>query len=259
MNILEEIVEATKARLEEEGAGADSPTLYELHLEKRSLAEALMGREGVPVIAEVKPRSPSRGDLRSASDPAEVALQMVEGGAAAISVLTEPRYFGGSLRALERVAEIVSVPVLMKDFIIDEKQILRGAEAGADAILLMVSICPHLESFYHLILSLGLEPLVEVHSEEEVEKAARLKPWLIGINNRDLETMKTNLTHTQRILPLIKARCPEALIVAESGVRTPQDVKKLLTYGADAVLVGTAIMESRNIAEKVKELVGAGG
>jgi len=126
-------------------------------------------------------------------------------------------------------------------------------------VLLIPAICPDLEPLYHLALSLGLEPLIEVHTAEDVERVAELRPRLVGINNRDLETLRVDLDRTRRLAPLVKARCPEAILVSESGVRGAEDVRRLLSFGADAVLVGTSIMESENVARKVRELVEAEG
>ncbi|MEM2907712.1 MAG: indole-3-glycerol phosphate synthase TrpC [Candidatus Hadarchaeales archaeon] len=221
----------------------------------RSLREAIERAPKVPLIAEIKRASPSAGDIKPDADVQEVARAMVRGGAIALSVLTEPKYFKGDVRHLPLVRSIVEVPVLRKDFIVDELQLYESARLGADAVLLIAGVLgERLPSFLDLAGELGMEGLVEVGDEREVELAISAGAELIGVNNRDLKTMKVDLGRTARLAPLV----PEHVtLVSESGIRTPEDVRAALEAGADAVLVGTAIMGSTNIEEAVRRLVNA--
>ncbi len=205
----------------------------------------------IPVIAEVKPSSPTKF-IRNVTpeDAAEIAKQMETGGAAAISVLTEPRYFKGSIENLNSVRQSVSIPVLRKDFIIDKAQI---HEADSDLILLIAGILGEkLADLVDESMSCGREPLVEVHNKKELENALSTGTNLIGINNRDLNTLEVDISTTEKLAPLISDR----IIVSESGISTPEDAVRMIEAGADAVLVGTSIMQG-NIYDKTYELVHA--
>ena len=205
----------------------------------------------LPVIAEVKPSSPSRF-IRDVTPPeaAEIAHQMESAGAAAISVLTEPTFFKGSIKNLESVRQTVKIPVLRKDFILHKNQI---HEVESDLILLIAGILgDKLDEFVNEAISSGREPLVEVHNRDELEKAMLSATKIIGINNRDLTTMKVDITTTEKLAPLISDR----IIISESGISSPQDVLRMIDAGADAILVGTSIMQG-NVYEKTYELVHA--
>ncbi len=209
----------------------------------------------VPVIAEVKPASPL--GVRRVISPAEasaIAREMECGGAIAISVLTEPEYFNGSLQNLEEVRASVSLPVLRKDFIVNEAQLF---EVKADLILLIASLLGReLKRFAELAIKLGMEPLVEVHSEKDIEAALHADAQLIGINNRDFETLKIDLRRTEKLAPLIRRQNEEAVIISESGIKNADDARRVINAGADGILVGSAIM-SGNIKAKTLELVNA--
>jgi indole-3-glycerol phosphate synthase len=205
----------------------------------------------IPVIAEVKPSSPTRF-IRDVSpqDAAEIAKQMESVGAAAISVLTEPNFFKGSINNLNSVRGAVEIPVLRKDFIIDKSQIF---EAESDLILLIVEILgSSLNDFVNEALTSGREPLVEVHNEMELENALSTRANIIGINNRDLTTMKVDISTTEKLAPFINGR----IIVSESGISSPEDAVRMMDAGVDAILVGTSIMLG-NVYEKTYELVHA--
>lgn len=222
---------------------------------RRSLREAIERAPKVPLIAEIKKASPSAGDIKPNADVSEVAKAMVRGGAVALSVLTEPKYFKGDVRHLPIVRGVSGVPVLRKDFIVDERQLLESARLGADAVLLIAGVLgEHLPNFLDLTRELGMEALVEVADEMEVELAVSAGAELVGINNRDLRTMKVDLGRTARLAPLVPWR---VTVVSESGIRTPEDVRAMLEAGADAVLVGTAIMKSADIEKAVSTLVNA--
>jgi len=206
------------------------------------------------LIAEVKRASPSRGVLRPDFNPVELAQKYAEGGAAAISVLTETNYFDGSLDHLAAIREEIRLPLLRKDFIFDLYQVYESRAYGADALLLIVAILSQgqLEELLSLSHNLGLSCLVEVHSQGEVERALGSQAKIIGINNRDLTTFKTDINITRRLLPLI----PQGrIVVSESGIRNRSDVAKLKGWGVNAVLVGEALVTAGDVVTKVRELI----
>jgi indole-3-glycerol phosphate synthase len=212
---------------------------------------------GVAVIAEVKRSSPSKGTLAEIADPAALAVEYEAGGAAAISVLTEERRFAGSLDDLVRVRCAVSVPVLRKDFIVSAYQLFEARAAGADLVLLIVAALtdPELVSLVERARSIGLTPLVEVHTADEVPRAMDAGASIIGVNARDLHTLEIEPTTFARLAPLI----PDGIVrVAESGVRGPHDVIDLARAGADVVLVGEALVTGRDPRSGVADLVAAG-
>lgn len=222
---------------------------------KRSLRKAIEEAPEVPLIAEVKRAAPSAGDINLDADVLEVARAMVEGGAIALSVLTEPRYFKGDPSYLPGIRKIVDVPILRKDFIVEEYQLYESAELGADAILLITELLGRrLPRFVGLAQELGMESLVEVGDEGQVKLAISARAKIIGINNRDLKTMRVDIGRTKRLAPLIP---DDVILVSESGISGPSDVRALLEAGADAVLVGTALMRSGEVASKVRSLVSA--
>lgn len=202
----------------------------------------------VPVVAEIKPTSPTT-DGTVTLDPAETAREMVAGGATAISVLTEPDRFGGSLDALRDVREAVDVPVLRKDFVVDRRQV---REVRADLLLLIAAFLDDLDGLVGEARSAGFEPLVEVHTHEELEDALETEARVIGVNSRDLRRLEVDLSHAERLLPEVP---DDRLAVAESGMEKPEDVRRMIDAGADAVLVGTAITRSDDVREKTRELV----
>lgn len=204
----------------------------------------------VPVIAEVKPTSPTT-DGTVALDPVETAREMVAGGATALSVLTEPERFGGSLDALHKVREAVDVPVLRKDFVVDERQI---REVRADLLLLIVAFVENLDALVIAAKEAGFEPLVEVHTHEELEDALETDARVIGVNSRDLRKLEVDLSHAESLLPHVP---DDRVAVAESGMEEPKDVRRMMDAGADAVLVGTAITRADDVREKTRELVRA--
>ncbi|GAB4574551.1 MAG: indole-3-glycerol phosphate synthase TrpC [Anaerolineae bacterium] len=214
---------------------------------------AALRRDTVALIAEVKHASPSRGVLIEPFDPVALGQAYAANGAAAISVLTDEPFFQGSLTALERVRRAVDVPVLRKDFIIDPYQVYEGRMAGADAILLIVAALEdsQLAELHAAVLEQGMAALVEVHNEAELERAMRINPALIGINNRDLRTFTVNAGTTARLARLVP---PHVTLVAESGIFTGKDVRTMGAYGAHAVLVGEALVTAEDLPAKVREL-----
>ncbi|MBA7610037.1 Indole-3-glycerol phosphate synthase [subsurface metagenome] len=216
-------------------------------------AHALSGGS-TRLIAEVKRASPSRGLLCPNFDPVELAKTYAQGGAAAISVLTEANYFQGSIEHLAAIREEVRLPLLRKDFIFDQYQIYESGAYGADALLLIVAILSQeqLEGLLSLSSSLGLSCLVEVHNEAEVERALLSGAKIIGINNRDLNTFKVDINTTCRLRPLV----PEGrIVVSESGIRSRGDVEKLKGWEVNAVLVGEALVTAGDILARMREII----
>lgn len=212
--------------------------------------------EGMSLIAEVKRRSPSKGVIRAAIDPAEVADAYEGGGARALSVLTEPEFFSGSLDDLVKAREATSLPVLRKDFVVDLYQVVEARAAGADAVLLIVAALPDPAFFAELAAAAahyGLAALVEVHSEWELDAAFEVDPQLVGVNQRDLRTFDVDTGLAIRL----RKRVPrEVAMVAESGIATREDVSKLEDAGIEGMLVGEALMRADDPARAARELLG---
>ncbi|CEG96190.1 indole-3-glycerol phosphate synthase TrpC [Propionibacterium freudenreichii] len=214
------------------------------------------GGDTISVISEVKRSSPSKGALATIEDPATIASAYEAGGAAAISVLTERHRFNGTPDDLRAVREAVGIPVLRKDFVVDPYQVLEARAFGADLVLLIVAALDdkQLAGLYDLALSLGLLPLIEVHTAEEMRRAALLKPELVGVNNRNLKTLDVDLAQFERLAPLAPH---DAIVVAESGIRDAADVQRVRAAGADVVLVGEALVTSGNPREAVQTMIEA--
>jgi indole-3-glycerol phosphate synthase len=236
---------AQARELERRAAAAPAP---------RPFASALAGRH-VGVIAEVKRRSPSAGTIREDLDPVAHAQAYTSGGAVAISVLTDELHFGGSLDDLTRVASAVSVPVLRKDFILDELQLYEARAAGASAVLLIVrALTPEgLRALRRAARDQGLGVLVEVHSASELDLALGVEPTAVGVNSRDLATFAVDLGHAERLVALVPGGVP---VIAESGIATRADVERMAAAGADLVLVGTSVARTANPGEAVRALTG---
>ena len=218
----------------------------------RDFTGALSG-DGCSLIAEIKTASPSRGIIRVDVSITDIARIYSENGAACISVLTDEKYFMGSLKRLNAVREVTHLPVLCKDFIIDSYQIFEARCAGADAVLLIAACLEDSEllDFIEVAKLLDMDCLIEVHDITEMERAATLINRLIGINNRNLKTFETDISVTGTLA----LHAPEnALLVSESGIFTAQDVKAVYQMGAQAVLIGEAIMRERDMAKKIREL-----
>lgn len=256
MSLLERILESTKARvdegkqkvsetvLEERVAGAPAPRGF----------ESALSRPGTSIIAEIKRASPAKGDLAPTLSASDTARAYAEGGAAAISVLTEPQFFKGSLEDLEAVVRSVDLPVLRKDFIVDEFQILEARAAGADAVLLIVrALGPRLDHMLRASRALSMDALVEVYDENDVETALAAGASLIGVNNRDLETFEVDRERTAKLATLL----PSSVVIAGlSGVSTRSEVEALERAGASAVLVGESLVTSSDPRARLRELLG---
>jgi indole-3-glycerol phosphate synthase len=208
----------------------------------------------INLIAEIKRASPSKGILRGDFNPVKIAITYQANGASAISVLTDERFFEGRLEYIARVKENVSLPVLRKDFIIDEYQIYETVAAGGDAILLIAEILSIAEMtrFCDISSSLGLDAVAEIHSEEDLEKTLAAGASIIGINNRDLHSFRVDLSTTQKLVRLIPQN---KVIISESGIRSYEDVMFLKSLGVNAVLIGEAFMEADDIGAKMREIM----
>ena len=260
MMILDEIVAHKRRRLAEQ-----KTQLPLASLEERAVAvepaldflSALRAPPGVSLIAEVKRASPSRGLLRASLDPVALARSYQQGGAAAISVLTDQRFFQGSPEELFRIRQDTSLPLLAKDFTLETYHIYQARAHGADAILLIVAILDDvsLSRLIDVVHSLGMTALVEVHDEWELKRALALRPRLIGINNRNLRDFSVDLSTTVRLRPLIPL---DIVVVSESGIDSRQDVELLEGAGVDAILVGEALVRAEDAVAKVHSLLGVG-
>ena len=219
-----------------------------------SFAAAFRG-DTLAIIAEIKRRSPSKGELNPNLDAAHRAGEYVAGGAAAVSVLTEPDRLGGSLADLRMVAEAVSIPVLRKDFLVDSLQLLEARAFGASAVLLIARALPprQLVVLVAAARAVGLEPLVEVRDQRELDRALAADAHVIGVNNRDLETLRVDPTTAARIVPEIPA---DVIAVAESGISSRIEAETAAAFGADAILVGSALSVASDPAAAVRALTG---
>jgi indole-3-glycerol phosphate synthase len=259
MSILEEIVKHKKLEVADSlnrQSAAQLKALAEGITVQNNFKEALRApsNSGIRLIAEIKHKSPSRGILNSDFNPQVLAKIYVENGASAISVLTDKKYFGGSLDILKSVKAMnLGVPLLRKDFIFDRYQLLETRAAGASAVLLIVAILDR-QQLQDLIIEcqqLSLTPLVEVHDESELELALSADAEVIGINNRNLHDFSVNLETSLRLAELCP---PETIKVAESGINTVEDLQKLAAANIDAVLIGEALVTAQDTASKVRSL-----
>ena len=221
----------------------------------RGFGSALDGHGEIRLIAEVKKASPSKGVIREDFHPVNIAESYEKSGASCISVLTEEKYFQGSLAYLGEIRKAVGLPLLRKDFIIDEYQLFEARAAGADAALLIAACLERqqLEDYIGIAKQLGLDVLVESHTYKELDRSLLAGAMLIGINNRDLGTFAVNL---QTTIDLMKDIPDDRTVVSESGIRTHEDVVRLQQAGVDAILVGESLMREKDIGKKVKQLLG---
>jgi indole-3-glycerol phosphate synthase len=226
---------------------------------KISLKEAIEAQERNPVIAEIKTASPSLGIIRTILDYVEVAKLMESNGAVGISVLTEPKHFGGDINIIHEIRDSIEIPIMMKDIILDTRQVDAASNIRADAILLIKALFDRgycnsdLDAMIRYAHKLGLEVLLETHTKEEFLSATQSEADLLGINNRNLSSLRVDLGVTENILKG-KHACDKS-IVSESGIRTPEDLRFLREKGARAFLIGSAIMQSEDIGEAVRRFV----
>jgi indole-3-glycerol phosphate synthase len=259
VSVLDEILEGVRADLAERQRNVSLEQLKDMARRQQSPLDALaaLKADGVSVIAEVKRASPSRGAMADIADPAALAGEYEAGGARVISVLTEQRRFGGSLEDLAAVRRAVQVPVLRKDFIVSSYQLWEARAYGADVVLLIVAALEQsaLVSLVERAQSIGMLPLVEVHADEELDRAIDAGATVIGVNARDLGTLEVDRSVFTRLAP----RIPEGVVkIAESGVRGPHDLLQYAAAGADAVLVGESLVTGKDPRAAVADLVTAG-
>lgn len=246
MTILEDIVSRTRARL-----GSEPPPERAVAHDPPFALTAALRRDRINVIAEIKSASPSAGPIVDSPDIEAIAAAYKEGGAAAVSIVTEPEFFHGSR---EWIARVAGLPVLMKDFIIDESQLIRGVAAGASAILLLASLldAAQIRDFIACLDSYSCDALVEVHDEAELDRAIGGGARIIGINNRNLRDFSVDLGASERLSPRIPGG---VLRVAESGIKTRSDIDRLRAAGFDAFLVGESLLRQNDHAAAVRKLV----
>jgi indole-3-glycerol phosphate synthase len=254
--MLDKIIAQKREEVEQRKKVATTTYLQERIAQQKpplDLALALKA-DHIRLIAEVKRASPSRGMLSPNLKPTKLARTYAEGGAAAISVLTEADYFMGRIEHLAAIREAVKLPLLRKDFVFDPYQVYESRAYGADALLLIAAILSQqqLKELVSLSRSLGLKCLVEVHNEGEVEKAVLSEAEIIGINNRDLNTFTVDIDTTYRLRPLIPQK---RIVVSESGIKSQKDIEKLGTWGVNAILVGEALVTAGDVLAKMKELL----
>ena len=260
MTVLDDIIAGVRLDLAQREAKTPLAELKEL-ARKQSGALEVISRlsplDGVGVIAEVKRKSPSKGELAPIIDPAALAKEYEAGGAAMVSVLTEERRFSGSLADLKAVRAAIDIPILRKDFIVSSYQVWEARAFGADAVLLIVAALEQtvLVSLLDRIQSLGMTALVEAHDQEEVERAVSAGAKLIGINTRNLKTLEVDPATFHKVVPAI----PSGIVkVAESGITGPHDVMEYVRSGANAVLVGEALVKGNDPKTAVQDLIAAG-
>lgn len=253
---LAEILEAKKdevTRLKKHG-----PVFYDDDLPPPRDFKGAISKPGkINLITEIKFASPSAGLICEKTDPISIGRIYKEEGASAISLLTDKLFFHGELKQLPRLKKAVSLPILRKDFIIDEIQVKESSQYGADAILLIARILPYaqLRDLLEASKNLGISALVEIHDRQDLENALKCDAEIIGINNRDLDSFEVNLNTTLELAPLVPDDC---VLISESGIHNRGDIKSLKGTGIRAVLVGSAIMQSKEMAKKTGELVDAG-
>ena len=257
-DVLEKIVDYKRGEI----AAAQQARPREMLLEQlssappvRDFAAALRTGSGMHVIAEVKKASPSAGLIRPDFDPVSIATTYERHGASCVSVLTDEHFFQGHLDYLTAIRSAISLPVLRKDFLLDTYQVLEARVAGADCILLIAECLEdcRLRELYFYAAELGMESLIEIYDPENLDRVLKLEPALVGVNNRNLRTLVTDLDHSLRLQPKVPK---ESVFISESGIHKRADVERLEAAGIQAMLVGETLMRSANIGAKLDELLG---
>ncbi|MDR0800256.1 MAG: indole-3-glycerol phosphate synthase TrpC [Endomicrobium sp.] len=254
--ILDKIVAATKIRVEKAKLQKSFETVKKEALNKKVKSvsfEKALSKEGMNFICEVKKASPSKGLISPDFKYKEIALEYEKAGADAVSVLTEPDFFLGSAKYLQEIKNIVKIPVLRKDFMIDSYQIYESRVIGADAVLLICSIlsCDVLKEFADTAQGLGISCLVEAHDEKEIEMALKIGAGIIGVNNRNLKTFEVDFNNSMKLRRLVP---DDKIFVSESGIKTKEHIGVLKANNVNAVLIGEELMRGGNIAERLREL-----
>ena len=253
--ILQQILDHKKTELP--GLKTATPAFEAIATVRPSLYETLIAAKQLQVIAEMKRASPSKGDISTETNPVEQATLYEQAGAACVSVLTETKYFKGSYADLHAVAKVIAIPVLCKDFIIDTVQIDYAKAAGASVVLLIVAALEEteLKALYEYATTAGLEVLVEVHDEAELDVALNVGAKIVGVNNRNLKTFEVDLAHTETIgKALVQRNRQDVAFISESGIWEDSDAKQVAEFGAKAVLVGESLMRSGKVIEALQSL-----
>lgn len=248
MNILEEIIENKKIEIQKSRL-----EILQKRTDYRSLCNALLKYE-LTIIAEIKIKSPSEGIINSSLDLIQIAKDYESAGADALSILTDKKYFGGSIEVLKEIRESINIPVLRKDFIIDKKQIIEASNAGADAFLLIADALPIDKTIelYNFGIKIGLDVLLEFHNRRNLKKILKLQPSIIGVNSRDLSKMTTSKKHFNKMINLL----PTGLIkVAESGIKTTEDLRYISKLGYNSALIGTSLMKTDSPGKALEKLI----
>ncbi len=256
--ILDIIVESTRKRVINDKSKISEKDMMEkaYKIRRKSKFKEALSKEGINLICEIKKASPSKGVIAENFPYKKIAKEYEEGGASAISILTEPEFFKGSDEYLKEIRELTNLPLLRKDFIVDEYQIYQAKVLGADAILLICSILTkeEMKKFLSLAKELELDALVEAHNEEEVRMAIECDGEIIGVNNRDLKTFEVDINNS---IKLRKISPKDKIFVAESGIKTYDDIKTLKVEGVNGVLIGETLMRAEDKVKEIKKLRGS--
>ncbi|MBD3341470.1 MAG: indole-3-glycerol-phosphate synthase [Candidatus Lokiarchaeota archaeon] len=260
-NILHEILENRKKTLEKEILSIGNRSTSFKNQSRKNLSQTIRTTNRISIISEIKPASPSLGEIRTNINVKEVAEEMENAGVDGLSVLTEPSYFHGSYENLQLAVESTSLPCLMKDFVFDMRQFQIAKQIGATNILLINSL-GNMEALCEYAYQFEIEPLIEIHEQDEIEDLVYLnqigfKTKLIGVNNRDLRSFKIDLNNSKRLIPQIKERIGSNItVISESGISSKQDIDILREFKADGFLIGSSIMLANKLKEKILELRG---
>ena len=260
-NILSEIIKSRKKSLVDQINLISAVNTDDLNHKRKKISEAIKIHNGFSIISEIKPASPSQGDIRRDMDIGKIARIMEKSGVIGLSVLTEPIYFNGSFLNLYLTLKSTSLPCLMKDFVFSREQFKIARDFGATNILL-INLLGNLEEMYDLALEFNLEPLIEIHEVAEIKDLKHLHeigiiPSLIGVNNRNLKTLEIDLNTSKTLIPEIKKIFNNGVkVISESGINTLDDIKYLDASGADGFLIGSSIMQSNDIEHKILQLRG---
>ncbi|MBD3212749.1 MAG: indole-3-glycerol-phosphate synthase [Candidatus Lokiarchaeota archaeon] len=259
--IIQKLIENRIKSLREQKENLDKISHLNVFPNRKKLSENIENKNKVSIIAEIKPASPTLGLIRKTFNISNIAKKMEKGGAIGLSIITEPTYFNGSFENLIEAMNTSILPCLMKDFIIDEIQMEIAKYVGVKNILL-INYLINIEKMFELSLKYGLEPLVEIHKKEELSDIEHLfevgfKPKLIGVNNRNLKTLNTDLTTSTQLIPEVRNKFGEKVkIISESGINTYKDIQFLQGTDVDAFLIGSSIMKSEDIVKKIRDLRG---
>ncbi|MBI2996342.1 MAG: indole-3-glycerol phosphate synthase TrpC [Candidatus Melainabacteria bacterium] len=265
MNILEEIIaykkieiEKSKERLSLDRLKKNMPGRDAINCVSTAL-KTKINKKQIALIAEIKKASPSKGIIKKNFNHIEIAKAYKNGGACCLSVLTDEKYFQGNLNYIHEIKNVVDLPVLQKDFIIDPYQIYESIYYGADCVLLIAETCRgmslQLRDLYEIACENEIDCLIEIHNEREMEIALNINPQMIGINNRDLKTFETNLNTTKNLITKYKKDLKDKIVVSESGIFTNEDIKSLVEHGVYSFLVGESLIKQEDIESATKELI----